>query len=103
MRKKIVKAIRKSAYANVSAEEALKADALKMTNVRLNQEGKLISRTLVRDHNAPRAFYRRMKKMWASLSLTKKLEVRRAVPGARVSAPANVLTDAATAAQALEG
>jgi hypothetical protein len=89
MRGKIAKQIRKGAYKNLTAEDIKEKDALYKTNIRTIANGKQLF-TIERKPNAPRRFYRRMKKLWNSMSITQKLEVRYSVPvpGSQVSTPA---------------
>jgi hypothetical protein len=81
MRGKISKKIRKFAFAATIKDgwnAAKMADQPERTNVRRIDEHRVLC-TWQRKHDAPRRYYRRMKKLWSSLSVDQKLEVRSTV------------------------
>lgn len=83
MRNKIAKKLKKYAFATTITngwEKAKSADAVHMTNIRYfaagtGREGQVQFCTRTREYNAPRRYYRRMKRLWASLTPEQKLAV----------------------------
>jgi hypothetical protein len=80
MRNKIAKKLKKYAFSATIAngwEKAKGADAVHMTNIRYfgagtGREGDVQFCTRTREHKSPRQYYRRMKKLWTSLTPAQK-------------------------------
>jgi hypothetical protein len=79
MRGSIAKKIRKSAYKNLTAEDIKEKDALYKTNINTIANGNQLF-TIERKPDAPRRFYRRMKKTWLALTSNQKTAIRFSIP-----------------------
>jgi hypothetical protein len=82
MRGSIAKKIRKSAFKNLEGTwlEQKAADKCGGINVVRDKENRILKLTYIREKNAPRAFYRRMKKTWLALTPNQKAAIRFSIP-----------------------